>query len=105
MSEKNLDNKNRWRSLTVGFRMSPEEASELDMKVALSGLTKQDYLTQCCLNHEVIMVGSRKMAREMRIYLEAILEELQGLGEGVVPREEVWFPLIRILTMLNDEKS
>lgn len=30
MSAKNRDNKNRWRNITVGFRVSPEEnATEL----------------------------------------------------------------------------
>ena len=44
MSAKNLDKHNRWRSKTVAFRMSPEEANTLDEFVRLSGLTKQDYL-------------------------------------------------------------
>lgn len=30
MSEKARDNQNRWRNVTVGFRMSPEEAEQLD---------------------------------------------------------------------------
>ena len=44
MSAKNYDEHNRWRNKTVAFRMSPEESNELDIKVKLSGLTKQDYL-------------------------------------------------------------
>ena len=43
MSATNLDKHNRWRSKTVAFRMSPEEANTLDEFVKLSGLTKQDY--------------------------------------------------------------
>ena len=42
--EKNLDNKRRWRSRTVGFRVSEEEGKLLDNLVALSGLSKQDYI-------------------------------------------------------------
>ena len=42
MSEKRLDAKNRWRNVVVAFRMSLEEAQELNVKVALSGLSKQD---------------------------------------------------------------
>ena len=34
MSAKNRDNKNRWRNITVGFRVSPEE-NELINKVLL----------------------------------------------------------------------
>ncbi len=44
MSAKNLDRHNRWRSKTIAFRMSPQEAAILDSNVRISGLTKQDYL-------------------------------------------------------------
>ncbi len=37
MSEKNRDNKNRWRNVTIAFRMSPEENEELDLRVKLCG--------------------------------------------------------------------
>ncbi len=46
MSAKNRDNKNRWRNVTVGFRVSPEESEQIDRAVRLSGLTKQDYITR-----------------------------------------------------------
>ena len=44
MSAKNRDNKNRWRNITVGFRVSPEENERINKAVALSGLPKQEYL-------------------------------------------------------------
>ena len=37
MSAKNRDNKNRWRNITVGFRVSPEENELINKAVALSG--------------------------------------------------------------------
>ena len=37
MSEKNRDSKNRWRNVTIAFRMSPEEDAELDLRVKLCG--------------------------------------------------------------------
>ena len=43
MSAKNVDRHNRFRSITVGFRVSPEEQEELNRAVALSGLPKQEY--------------------------------------------------------------
>lgn len=45
MSAKSMDKYNRWRSKTVGFRVSPEENAILEAAVSLSGLTKQDYIT------------------------------------------------------------
>ena len=38
MSAKNRDRHNRFRSITVGFRVSPEEQEQLNRAVALSGL-------------------------------------------------------------------
>ena len=46
MSAKNKDNKNRWRNITVGFRVSPEESEQINKAVRLSGLSKQDYITR-----------------------------------------------------------
>lgn len=36
--EKNLDSKGRWRNKIVAFRVSPEEAEQIDACVRLSGL-------------------------------------------------------------------
>ena len=46
MSAKNCDDHNRWRNITVGFRVSPEENERLNRAVALSGLPKQEYQKQ-----------------------------------------------------------
>lgn len=40
MSAKNRDYKNRWRNITVGFRVSPEENELINKAVALSGLVR-----------------------------------------------------------------
>ena len=49
MSAKNVDRKNRFRSITVGFRVSPEENEALNKAVALSGLPKQEYCYRKCI--------------------------------------------------------
>ena len=105
MSEKRLDAKNRWRNVVVAFRMSPEEAQELNVKVALSGLSKQDYIIQCLLNHEIRVVGGMKVARKVRIHLDTILEELQSLddSERNVDVEELLVPLRHVLDILDGD--
>ncbi len=105
MSEKRLDAKNRWRNVVVAFRMSPEEAEELNVKVALSGLSKQDYIIQSLLHHEIKVVAGKKVARKMEMYLETMLEELQFLEEeaGSVDLEELLMPLKHILTILEGD--
>ena len=84
MSEKRLDAKNRWRNVVVAFRMSPEEAQELNVKVSLSGLSKQDYIIQCLLKHEIRGVGGMKVAKKVQVHLDTILEEfsIRFLSQG-----------------------
>ena len=95
MSEKRLDAKNRWRNVVVAFRMSPEEAQELNVKVSLSGLSKQDYIIQCLLKHEIRVVGGMKVAKKVQVHLDTILEELQTLDESDrgIDVEELLVPL------------
>ena len=57
MSAKNRDNKNRWRNITVGFRVSPEENELINRAVALSGLPKQEYCYRRCLNQKQRAIG------------------------------------------------
>ena len=45
MSAKNRDNKNRWRNITVGFRVSPEENERINKAVALSGCPNRNTVT------------------------------------------------------------
>lgn len=106
MSEKRMDAKNRWRNVVVAFRMSPEETEELNVKVGLSGLSKQDYIIQSLLNHEVRVVGGRKVAKKVQIHLETMLGELQFWEEehaNEVDLEEMLVPLKHILTILGAE--
>ena len=106
MSEKRLDAKNRWRNVVVAFRMSPEEAQELNVKVSLSGLSKQDYTIQCLLKHEIRVVGGMKVAKKVQVHLDTILEELQTLDEADRDVEELLVPLKHVLDILqSDEKG
>lgn len=76
MSAKNLDNHNRLRSKIVSFRMSPEEAKQLDDFVSVSGLNKQDYLISRVLQTDVIVQGNPRVYKGLRNKLDDIYSEL-----------------------------
>lgn len=59
--EKKLDHNGRWRNRIVAFRVSDEEAKLLNDLVALSGLTKQDYIMRRLLCRDVIVQGNPRV--------------------------------------------
>ena len=88
MSEKNRDAKGRWRSVTIAFRVTPEENELLNKKVSLSGITKQEYLTSNMLKHEIKVVGNPRVFKALRNEMELICEELKRLGDASKVSEE-----------------
>ena len=81
MSAKNMDKKNRWRSKTVGFRMSPEEATQLDTLARLSGLSKQDYIISRVLAKEIVVNPNPRVYKTLKNELQAVCEQLARLSE------------------------
>ena len=83
MSEKNRDDKNRWRNVTIAFRMSPKENEELNNRVKLSGFrTKQDYIIQSVLHQKVVATGNPLMLVQFRKNLQQIERELERIEEA-----------------------
>ena len=66
MSAKNVDKHNRFRSITVGFRVSPEEQEELNRAVALSGLPKQEYCYRKCMGREVVVQPNPRVHKALK---------------------------------------
>lgn len=79
MSAKNRDNHNRWRNVTIAFRVSPEENESINMRVRLSGLTKQDYITSRCQERDVVVVGNPRVFKALKNELTTLLTRLQEI--------------------------
>ena len=102
MSEKNRDNKNRWRNVTIAFRMSPEENEELDLRVKLCGYqTRQEYIIESVLHQKVTAVGNPLMLVQFRKQLRGIEEELKRLTTLEDADEELFTPIRTMLEILN----
>ena len=82
MSAKNLDAHPRWRSVTVAFRVSPEEDQQLERLVQLTGLTKQDYIITRLLGREIVVQGNLRVYQALRDHLAAVLQELKRIQPG-----------------------
>lgn len=98
MSLKNRDEHNRWRNITVGFRVSPEENDLINKAVALSGLPKQEYCYRRCLNRDVVVQGNPRVFKALRNQLADVLTELQRIEAGSKVDDE----LLDVIEMIAD---
>ena len=97
MSLKVNDGQGRWWNKTVAFRISPEEDAQLERAVALSGLTKQDYIIKRLQCRDVIVQGNPRVYKALRSQLNAVLDELHRIAIG----ESVSVDLLEIITLIT----
>ena len=82
MSAKNRDEHNRWRNITVSFRVSDEENAILNRLVTLSGLSKQEYITTRLAQRNVIVYGNPKVYKALKTEMIRIHKELSRLSNS-----------------------
>ena len=99
--DKNLDYKGRWRNKTVAFRVSEEEGKLLDNCVALSGLTKQDYIVRRLQCRDVVVQGNPRVYKALRNQMVEIYEELKRLEKCSTENEELIYTIQLIAEIMN----
>ena len=100
MSAKNLDRHNRFRSITVGFRVSPEENELINKCVALSGLSKQEYCYRRCMQQDIVVnSGNPRVFKALRNNLAEVLNELKNKKEVT----DEMLDIIRLITVTLQE--
>lgn len=101
MSAKNLDSKGRFRTRTIGFRVSPEEDKQINIAVSLSGLTKQDYIVKRLLYRDVVVQGNPRVYKALKNRLAEVLDELHRIENGS-PVDDELLDTIRLITNTLD---
>ena len=99
--DKNLDYKGRWRNKTVAFRVSEEEAKLIDDIVALSGLTKQDYIIRRLQCRDVVVQGNPRVYKALRNQMADIYEELKRLERCSEANDELLYTIQLIAETMN----
>ena len=77
MTKRTNDHKGHWRSKTVAFRISPEEAQSLDMMVAASGMLKQEYLAAKALDRTIMVRPNVRVQKHIIDCLDDLTSELK----------------------------
>ena len=105
MSLKNRDNHNRWRNKTAAFRVSPEEDTQIETFVKLSGLTKQDYITRRLICKDVVVQGNPRVYKALRDQLAAVLDELRRIETGGSVSDELLDVIEMIAAIMDGMKE
>lgn len=105
MTARNVDYKNRFRNITVGFRVSPEEAELLNKLVSLSGLPKQEYCYRKCMNEDVVVNGNPRVYKALKDEMNNILDELKRIEKGDEVDDELRTLMAQITYILGEMKG
>ena len=105
MSAKSRDEHNRWRNITVGFRVSPEENEQLNEVVVLSGLPKQEYCYRRCMQRDIVVLPNPRVYKALNTTMEMLLLELQRLSDAGGVTDEMRDTLALLSTTLSGMKG
>ena len=100
-----MDAHGRWRSVTVAFRVSPEEDQQLERLVQLTGLTKQDYIISRLLERDVVVQGNLRVYQALKANLSAALTELNRIRTGESIPDELLETIRFISSILQGMKQ
>lgn len=82
VSRRSCDASGRWRSTTVSFRVSPEEAAFIDAEVAMSGLSKQEFIVGRLLDRRLTVIPSSRVQRNLSLLMDSVYRELRRIGRA-----------------------
>ena len=105
MSAKNMDHQGRWRSVTVAFRVSPEEDALIESAVRISGCTKQDYIIKKLTDQSVVVQGNPKVYRGLKLEMRQILTELKRIGTGEDVSRDLLDRITSVMGGMKDAKD
>ncbi|MEF9967387.1 MAG: hypothetical protein RR766_02655 [Longicatena sp.] len=109
MSARKLDEKGRFRGYTTAFRMSLEEHEELNKRVALSGLEKQEYMIRRALDKTIVVKGNMRTYKALRNQVKELNENLCKYMESRISMEleelEIMKYIIKIMKELSTDED
>lgn len=83
------ENYERERPITVGFRVSRELNEEIDRLVAISGMTKQDYIVSRVLEKDIQVKPSPYLYKVLVGEMREVCKQLERIRRGDNPSERL----------------
>ena len=79
MRAKAPDGAGRVRPVTIGFRVTHEQNAEIDELVAISGMTKQDYIVSRLTNRAITINPSPRVQQALARRMDRVYGELRRI--------------------------
>ena len=79
MRAKAPDGAGRIRPVTIGFRVTREQNAEIDELVAISGMTKQDYIVSRLTERGIIVTPNARVQQALARRMDRIYAELKRI--------------------------
>lgn len=79
MRAKAPDHAGRTRDLTIGFRVTREQNDEINELVAISGLTKQDYIVRRLTNRKIAVKSNSRVQQALAKRMDRVYRELRRI--------------------------
>lgn len=95
-------NSARQKKVTIGFRCSPEDAALIDRLVAMSGMTKQDYIMAKLSDHEITATPNVRMLKGLQDAAKDIFLELRRIRKGSEINAETEAAITALVGILKD---
>lgn len=82
-------NEDRVRPITIAFRVTKEMNEQINLMVAMSGLTKQEYIVSKLCDMEITFVPSPRALKALRDEMREVCKQLNRLRKGDETRSEI----------------
>ena len=82
-------NEDRVRPITIAFRVTKEMNEQINLMVAMSGLTKQEYIVSKLCDMEITFVPSPRALKALRDEMREVCKQLNRLRKGDNPSEHL----------------
>ena len=88
MRAKAPDGAGRVRPVTIGFRVTREQNAEIDELVAISGMTKQDYIVSRLTERSIVATPNARVQQALARRMDHIYAELRRIERaGDIPAD------------------
>ena len=88
MRSKAPDGAGRVRPVTIGFRVTREQNAEIDELVAISGMTKQDYIVSRRTERSIVVTPNARAQQALARHMDRIYAELRRIERaGDIPAD------------------